>query len=87
VTIDAEQIAERLATKTPVPVRVSDDAGRFLCNHLAYQILDSQPDCAFMFVHLPAWRPEDGLDALDKIVQTLRLIRAEIKKPLAPREA
>ena len=61
-----------------LPVRVSLTAGSFVCNHTAYVVshtlslwshLQSPP--SFVFVHVPAWRPEDGPSALHTVVQTI----------------
>ena len=38
------------------PAQLSEDAGRFVCNHVAY-LAYSQPVPA-LFIHVPALRPE-----------------------------
>jgi pyroglutamyl-peptidase len=71
-TIDAEQIATDLAEKTPIPVKVSLSAGAFLCNHLAYQMLDAHLACPFLFIHVPSFRPEThDAKVLEEIEETL----------------
>lgn len=77
-TVDTVAVAAALLGKTPLPVRLSDDAGRFLCNHLSYQMLDANLPCPFLFIHLPSWRPEDGSVALDTIVTTLQAILEQL---------
>jgi pyroglutamyl-peptidase len=82
-----ERIAQELTGQTPLPVIISHDAGGFLCNHLSYAIADhlalrslvplpGPPICPFCFIHVPAWRPENGEEALDAIVTTLEKILA-----------
>lgn len=74
-TAPVAAIVASLAGKTPVPVEISLSAGSFLCNHLSYQALHAPLPCPFVFVHIPAWRPEDGPEHLDQLVQTLRAIK------------
>lgn len=62
------------AGATPVPVAVSEDAGTFLCNHVAYclaHVLD--PALPYAFFHVPAARPGDTITA-DAIAETLRAL-------------
>jgi len=85
-TLPVSQVAARLAGKTPVPVVVSLSAGSFVCNHLAYAVLDalatnalglSVPPPVFGFIHVPAARPEDtgsGVPSLDDIAATVRAV-------------
>jgi pyroglutamyl-peptidase len=74
-TIDLEMVTAALGD-VPVTVRVSDDAGRFLCNRLAYFLSKSYSHLPFTFVHLPAWRPDDGTERLDLLVDTLIQIKS-----------
>jgi pyroglutamyl-peptidase len=64
-----------LAFEAPVPVRVSDDAGRFLCNRLAYSLASSYQSLPLAFVHVPGWRPEHGAEKLGALVETLALFK------------
>ncbi|PRA04027.1 pyrrolidone-carboxylate peptidase [Arthrobacter sp. MYb229] len=41
--------------ETPSQLRVSEDAGRFLCNHIAYHAYGL--GIPAQFIHVPAWRP------------------------------
>ena len=70
-TLDLPALAARIAERAPMPVVVSDDAGRFLCNHLAFALARARPDLPFAFIHVPAWRPESGAERLGEIVRTL----------------
>lgn len=74
-TLPVGAIAENLAGKTPLPIALSLSAGAFLCNHLAYRLLDtfSQEGITppYAFVHVPAWRHEDGQERLASIGETL----------------
>ena len=75
-TVPVAQVAEALRGKTPIPVRVSLSAGAYLCNHLAYSALHAlaaqgPPVCPYLFVHIPAWRPESDL-SLEAIAATVR---------------
>jgi pyroglutamyl-peptidase len=76
-TLPVVSIADTLRHNTPLPVTVSLTAGAFLCNHLAYALLDyldARPLCPYSFVHIPAWRPSMGDAALHEIVRTLRAV-------------
>lgn len=73
-TVPAGAVAQALAGKTPLPVEVSLSAGSFLCNHLAYCALDAALPFPFVFVHVPAWRPEDGPMRLENLVTTLQTL-------------
>ena len=74
-SLHVAQIAQSLEKKTPLPVQVSLSAGAFLCNHLAYHALHARLPFPTAFIHVPAWRPEDGEEALGKLVATLRAIK------------
>ena len=74
-TVPVVSLVATLAGKTPTPVEISLSAGAFLCNHLAYQALHAPLPCPFVFVHIPAWRPDDGPERLEKLVITLRAIK------------
>ncbi len=60
---------------SPVPLRVSDDAGRFLCNRLAYSLASSYPGLPLAFLHVPGWRPEHGTEKLEALIETLARIK------------
>ena len=75
-TLNVAQIALTLEGKTPLPVQVSLSAGSFLCNHLAYQALHAALPLPCAFIHVPAWRPEDGPEALEKLVATLQFVKS-----------
>lgn len=74
-SLNVAAIAQALEKKTPLPVTVSLSAGTFLCNHLSYQALHAGLPFPVAFVHVPAWRPEEGDEALAKLVATLRAIK------------
>lgn len=74
-TLPVAEAVHRLSALTPVPITVSLSAGAFLCNHIAYVLLNhlqDRPVCPYAFVHIPSWRPEQGEEALENIVVTLR---------------
>lgn len=77
-TAPVKQIVSALSGQTPVPVSVSLSAGAYLCNHLAYCMLDvlaEHPGSSlYAFAHVPAWRPDQGEEALVRVVDTLQLI-------------
>jgi pyroglutamyl-peptidase len=76
-TLPVAALADTLRHNTPIPVTVSLTAGAFLCNHLAYTLLDylaARPLCPYSFVHIPAWRPAMGDAALQDITRTIRAI-------------
>lgn len=82
-TLPVSPIAETLRGTTPLPVRVSLSAGAYLCNHLAYcmlHALSANPVCPYLFLHLPSWRPDNGL-SLESIAAT---VRAVIEAALSP---
>lgn len=76
-TVPVARIAAALAGRTPLPVTVSLSAGAFLCNHLAYAMLQALAErpvtCPYLFVHVPAWRP-GGAVSLAAIAETLRAV-------------
>jgi pyroglutamyl-peptidase len=74
-SLNVAKVADALEKKTPLPVQVSLSAGAFLCNHLSYCALHAQLPFPTAFVHVPAWRPEDGGEALGKLVATLRAVK------------
>ena len=74
-SLNVARVARELEGKTPLPVQVSLSAGAFLCNHLAYCALQAQLPFPVAFVHVPAWRPEDGDDALEALVATLQAVK------------
>lgn len=80
-TVPAGRIAGALAGQTALPVQVSLSAGAFLCNHLAYQMLDRPLSLPFLFIHVPAWRPADGEAALQVLVRTLQAVRDAALRP------
>ncbi len=74
-TLPVADAVNCVAPITPVPIVVSLSAGTFLCNHIAYILLDHlnrNPVCPYAFVHVPSWRPEQGDEVLQGIVVTLR---------------
>ena len=76
-TLPVADISDALAGKTPLPVAISLSAGTFVCNHLAYSVADfltKNPVSPFCFIHVPAWRPEDGPAFLGEIVETVQAI-------------
>ena len=76
-TLPVEDMTEAIAA-AGVPVRLSESAGRFVCNALLYSALyhieQSDDPVPAAFIHVPA-TPEMGLDAptltLDQIVTAL----------------
>lgn len=87
-TLPVSRISHHLAGRTPVPVAVSLSAGSYLCNHTAYAILHHLADCPvcpYSFIHVPAWRPEQGREPLYAIAETLRaIIAAELTSSPRP---
>ena len=51
-TLPLEEV-ERTLVAAGHPVRRSDDAGRYLCNHVLYTTLRRHPDTPSAFVHVP----------------------------------
>ena len=80
-TVDVRALAEELRGKAPVSVRASGDAGRFLCNRLAYAVANRGDAPRFCFVHLPAWRPGDGPERLSALVETLVQVKEIALRP------
>jgi pyroglutamyl-peptidase len=80
-TVDVRAIAEELQGKVPTPVRTSGDAGRFLCNRLGYAVANWGSATRFCFVHLPAWRPDDGAESLNSLVETLAKVKEIALRP------
>ena len=86
-TVDVDTLAQKLAGTTPIPLQVSFSAGAFLCNHLAYQMLDAPLPCPFLFIHVPRWRPESVLpytlaemcETLDAVLSTIITITRNLE--------
>jgi len=83
-TIDLPALARDLSGETPVPVDLSLSAGSFLCNHLAYCLLDYRLPAPFAFVHLPAWRPEMGDRLLEDLLTTMQTLCEAIDQRVVP---
>lgn len=58
VTLPAEELCAAI-NMLRIPCRLSDDAGRFVCNHLLYSLLFHAPQVPAGFIHLP-WLPEQA---------------------------
>jgi pyroglutamyl-peptidase len=78
-TLPLQAIENRLRA-AEIPVRESDDAGRYLCNALMYHALSAaarrEPRPACGFIHLPFLPEQAGDDAslpLDTMVEGIRL--------------
>ena len=83
-TLNLPALAEEAAGRGPTPVRVSGDAGRFLCNRLAYAVANRGSAPLFCFVHLPAWRSGDGEERLEELVRALALVKEiALRRPSA----
>ena len=76
-TLPVEDMAEAIAA-LGIPARLSDSAGRYVCNTLLYSALyrleQSDDPVPAAFIHVPA-TPEMGLDVptlpLEEIIQAL----------------
>lgn len=54
---------EALATSQgPVPVGLSEDPGRYLCNQIYYQALGLTPKLPVLFVHVPRFQGQAGAE-------------------------
>lgn len=56
------------------PVSVSLNAGKFLCNHAYYYVLDTYPGIPCLFIHVPAWRPNSPEEMLNRAARTVRFV-------------
>ena len=88
-TLDFFHADTALAGDIPVPTNLSLTAGAFLCNHLSYMVshlFAQKPYRAapFGFIHVPSWRPENGDEDLQAIVETVRRALAASFGPPAP---
>ncbi|XP_068740227.1 pyroglutamyl-peptidase 1-like [Montipora capricornis] len=70
-SLDLEKIsAEVMAAKSPCLVKLSDDAGRFLCDYIYYKSLSIRlGTCAF--IHVPR---VDSPYSKEELVETLKLV-------------
>lgn len=85
-TYPLEKMYCALDKKTRNDIVVSNDAGSFVCNNLAYQVANYYNDLSFGFIHVPSNHCR-GLDSKNKIViQNLeRMILAGAKvKQVSP---
>ncbi|HZL99023.1 MAG TPA: pyroglutamyl-peptidase I, partial [Planctomycetota bacterium] len=67
-------LAERLASRG-LPVRVSLDAGRHLCNALLYELLLNHPGLPALLVHVPLLPEQAARRALDEPSRPFALSR------------
>jgi pyroglutamyl-peptidase len=64
------------------PVRRSDDAGRYLCNHVLYTTLHRHPDTPCAFVHVPFLPEQAERRALAEPSLPLEVVRACLRELL-----
>jgi pyroglutamyl-peptidase len=75
-TVPVAKITRLLEGQTPLTAVVSLTAGAFVCNHLAYAVLDwlaEHPICPYLFIHVPRWRQGGDL-SLEDVVETVRSV-------------
>ncbi|UJR15378.1 hypothetical protein I4U23_002326 [Adineta vaga] len=65
-----DDICERVQRRTNVPVIVSDDAGRFLCEYIYYQSLFIDPKRT-VFVHIPDSNEDLTVENLSEAIQLI----------------
>ncbi|MFM7321977.1 MAG: pyroglutamyl-peptidase I [Armatimonadota bacterium] len=78
-SVDLPGIARETNGSLPLPVELSLSAGAFLCNHLAYCVSHARPGVPYAFIHVPAWRPGDGIGGLENLVATVSRVLAEVR--------
>ncbi len=78
-TFDLPGVAQTLEGLTAVPVRLSLSAGNFLCNRLAYSLLNEAWSVPYTFIHVPNLRPETGPDVFNDILDTLAAVCDELE--------
>ncbi|MGP9488441.1 pyroglutamyl-peptidase I family protein [Glutamicibacter sp. 363] len=62
--------------KTPSQLTVSEDAGRFVCNHIAYHAYGLSIPA--QFIHVPAWRPGNARALVGAETDTVALAHSEL---------
>ena len=78
--LDVDALAEELAQQEQLPVRVSEDAGEFLCNMIYYISLRGCRDrsgFASLFVHVPLFEQVDKATQLKTLNLLLDRIAAQ----------
>ena len=53
-----------------LPYRISDNAGKYLCNYTYYLALSKAKTCKALFIHLP-YISEKGINSLDNLKDSL----------------
>lgn len=75
-----DTICSRVQRRTSVPVSVSDDAGRFLCEFIYYQSLFIDPKRT-VFIHIPDL---DENFTVNNLAETIQMIIYEILRCVDP---
>lgn len=65
-----KDIKTTLSDLSNLPYRISDDAGKYLCNYTYYLALSKVKTCKVLFVHLP-YTEESGPNSLDNLRKDL----------------
>ena len=74
-----KEVKTTLFDLSNVPYRISDDAGKYLCNYTYYLALSKVKTCKVLFVHLP-YIEESGPNSLDNLKKDLLNIIETLSK-------
>lgn len=79
-TLPVDEICARVQRRAPLPVRTSNDAGRFLCEYIYYQSLFIDRKRT-VFIHIP---DADEKFTIEKLAKTIQLIICELIRCVDP---
>ena len=85
-SLDLSALEGQLPPHAPMPIKISNSAGTFVCNQLMYQLLDWAKDHSLGagFIHVPALRPEstDFANQQQALKDSLGLIFTQLNNGL-----
>ena len=76
-----EDVCARIQRRSKIPVKVSKDAGRFLCEFIYYQSLFIDRKRT-VFIHVPSTNDDEF--TVEKLAQTIQLIIYELLRCVEP---
>lgn len=76
-----EDVCARVQRRTKIPVKISNDAGRFLCEFIYYQSLFIDRKRT-VFIHVPS--TDDHLFTVENLARAIQLIIYELLRSVEP---
>ena len=70
IIVGDKEVKTTLFDLSKLPYRISDNAGKYLCNYTYYLALSKAKTCKVLFIHLP-YIEESGSNSLDNLKNDL----------------